>query len=68
MLQETNMKYKINIQIINQRGDELLDKHIKITDLDNILDLDLSAIYAEAQQNELTDSPIEYDETIELDN
>lgn len=50
---------------MNQRGDELLDKQIKINDLDNILDLNLSEIYAEAQQNELTDGIIEYDEELE---
>lgn len=62
------MKYKVNITITNERGDELLDKHIKVSDLDNVLDLDLSAIYAEAQQNELQDGIVEYDETLELDN
>lgn len=62
------MKYKVNITITNERGDELLDKQIKITDLDNILDLDLSAIYAESQQNELQDGIVEYDETVDIDN
>lgn len=58
------MKYTINITITNQRGDELLDKHFKLGDLDNVLDLDLSSIYAEAQQNEIIDGPMDD----ELDN
>ena len=57
--------YKININISNERGDEILDKRIKIPELDNILDIDRSSLYAEAQQNELFDiSQVpEYDDT-----
>jgi hypothetical protein len=59
------MDYKIRIQITNHRGDELLDKSIKLLSLDTILDLNLPDIYAEAQQNELTDldSVPQYDDT-----
>lgn len=57
------MKYKVYINITNERGDELVDKVIKITALDNIPDLDMAAVYAEAVKNELTDGPIEFDES-----
>lgn len=59
------MKYRVNITVSNQRGEELVDKVITITDLENIPNLDLGAVYAEAVQNELTDGPIEYDETLD---
>jgi hypothetical protein len=61
------MNYRINIQILNQNGDELLDKQLRISSLDAILDTDLSILYAEAQQNELFDiSNIkEFDDTEE---
>ena len=59
------MKYKIHITVTNERGDELVDKLIKITDLDNIPDLDMASVYAEALQNELTDGPVEYDERLD---
>ena len=49
------MNYRINIQVLNQNGDELLDKQLKISSLDGILDTDLAILYAEAQQNELFD-------------
>lgn len=59
------MDYKIRLQVTNHRGEELLDKSIKLLSLDNILDLDMPSIYAEAQQNELydIDKVPEYDET-----
>lgn len=59
------MNYRINIDIINERGDEILSKQLKIQSLDGVLDINLSALYAEAQQDELfdIDSVPEYDET-----
>lgn len=59
------MKYRINFHVLNESGDELLNKQLKIQTLDGILDTDLSLLYAEAQQNELfdIDSVPEYDET-----
>lgn len=65
------MKYRINFNVLNESGDELLNKQLKIQTLDGILDTDLSLLYAEAQQNELfdIDSVPEYDETeLYLDN
>jgi len=59
------MQYKVHINIINIRGDEIVDKIIKISDLTNIPDLDMAAVYAEAVQNELTDGPVEYDVTLD---
>lgn len=55
--------YRINIQVLNTRGEELVTKQLKINNLDNILDTDLAGLYAEAQQNELFDGQTEYDET-----
>jgi len=57
--------YRINIELLNERGDELLNKQLKIPTLDGILDTDLALLYAEAQQNELfdIDQVPEYDET-----
>lgn len=57
--------YRININVINERGEELLVKQLKIQSLDGILDVDLALLYAEAQQNELFDvgQVPEYDET-----
>ncbi len=57
--------YRIKIEIINERHDELLTKQIKVQTLDGILDIDLPSLYAEAQQNELFDigQAPEYDDT-----
>lgn len=57
--------YRVNIDILNERGEELITKQIKVSSLDNILDLDLASLYAEAQQNELFDigQIPDYDET-----
>lgn len=59
------MNYRINVQVLNQNGDELLNKQLKINTLDGILDTDLALLYAEAQQNELfdIDNIPEYDDT-----
>ena len=57
--------YRINVEILNKKGDELLSKQLKVSTLDGILDTDLALLYAEAQQNELfdVDNVPEYDET-----
>ncbi len=55
--------YRVNIDILNERGEELLSKQKKIVSLDNILDINLSELYAEAQQNELFDGYDDTDET-----
>lgn len=47
------MDYKLTINIKNGRGDTLLDKTRRLSILDNILDIDLSELYAEAQQYEI---------------
>lgn len=44
--------YSITIKIINQKG-VLLEKKIKLKQLDQILILDRPSLYAEAQQNEI---------------
>ena len=56
--------YKFNIDILNENGDELVSKQIKLPNLDDVLNIDLALLYAEAQQNELFDIGInDYDDS-----